>query len=200
MYIYKYISNLQTQFKGNILYIYRIAVSLRDSLLKFTAFPPPHPLHKLNTQLKPSGYPHINTHTHARTHAHTLTPTHTVSPVGILLYVIIGGGCTIKQAGVQWLALLAPSEHAWQGSQSHLLLLLLTLLVLQVLHGLHQTEDTQVSPLTRPRSSSSLTFWGELCLFVGCKVWWGWCVSRVCLVKTKLGSLASKTKSADLHL
>lgn len=103
---------------------------------------------------------------HARTHTHAPnTNTHSTSPVGILLYVIIRGGCTIKQARVQWLALFSPSEHPWQRAQSHLLLLLLTLLVLQVLHGLQEAAEKGGSGVLSYThefwKSSILTFWGN---------------------------------------
>lgn len=99
MCIYKYISNLQTQFKGDILYIYRIAVSCREFSFKIY----PIPRFQTNPQTKHSEHTvkakWVSTHPPTRTHTHTLT--HTVSPVGILLYVVIRGGCTIKQARVQ---------------------------------------------------------------------------------------------------
>ena len=80
MYIYKYISNLQTY---NLRVIYctfmGIAVSVRLFFLKFTpSLPPPDTLFQntLYTQLKPGGYPHkFNTHTLTHTLSHTLSIT-----------------------------------------------------------------------------------------------------------------------------
>lgn len=96
MYIYKYISNLQTY---NLRAIYctftEIAVSFRLFFLKFYLPPDKPTLNTLYTQLKPSECPHTVLHTH--THTFTLS----ASPVGILLYIIIRGGCTIKEARVQ---------------------------------------------------------------------------------------------------
>lgn len=140
MYIYKYMSNLQT-------YIYSVHLLGGQPPLQFSApcrqTPPPHPTHStIYTKLK-SGR-HTHTYAHTRTLTRALadnTNTHSTSPVGILLYVIIRGGCTIEQARVQWLALLSPSKHPGQRAQRHLLLLLLTLLVLQVLHGLKEAAE-----------------------------------------------------------
>lgn len=53
-------------------------------------------------------------------------------PVCILFYVIIGCGSTIKQTGVQRLALLSPGKDTRQRAQPHLLFLLLTLRLLQI--------------------------------------------------------------------
>lgn len=53
-------------------------------------------------------------------------------PVCILLYVIIRCCSTIKQTGVEGLALLSPGKDTRQRAQPHLLFLLLTLRLLQI--------------------------------------------------------------------
>ncbi len=87
---------------------------------------------------------HPHTHTHTHTHACTHLYVHTIawSPVSILLYIVIRGGSTIKQARIQGLALwFSPGKHSRKWAETNLLLLLLTLLVLEVLHGLKQEQE-----------------------------------------------------------
>lgn len=101
MYIYKYIYifNLQTYIfvEQDTVHLWgqqSLGFHYNPSISFFQTHPKTH---KFDAWI----YIHALAHTHA----------HSASPVGILLYVIIRGGCTIKQAGVHGLALLASSEH-----------------------------------------------------------------------------------------
>lgn len=56
---------------------------------------------------------HTSTHTHTYTHTQLNAHTIALSPVSILLYIVIRGGSTIKQARIQGLALrFSPGKHS----------------------------------------------------------------------------------------
>ena len=146
-----YLQNCTETYRCSLLVLFTLERS--KTHFRLLTWPPAMEKTKTHTLVYSCTHTGAHKHTHARTHTHTHSymrthacnktkpspplgdtalglSQHLALPVSILLYVIIGGGCTIKQARVQGLALLASGKDSWQRAQSHFLFLLLTFLFL----------------------------------------------------------------------